>query len=198
MSSTPAVSPFYGEGADRLFTIYHDVTHEGSNRPTHDPHVAHSTQVVGKRNQRRGYRSKTPPRVPAHHSGPGPITPRAYMWPMPGGSCRCTKIGVPFCTPLLVRGQSQPHARGDAWRGRRSKDYQSHAQDKKHEELRGEVKLPRQGPCRGGLHGPGKSLAGATCPTPAEPPPLSLRVPTPLRHRNQGLGGASMVACRYL
>ena len=41
MSSAPAVIPFYGEGAGRLFTIYYDVTHEGSNRPTHDPHVTH-------------------------------------------------------------------------------------------------------------------------------------------------------------
>ena len=28
MSSAPAVIPFYGEGAGRLFTIYCDVTHE--------------------------------------------------------------------------------------------------------------------------------------------------------------------------
>ena len=42
---------------------------------------------------------------------------------------------------------------------------------------------------------PGKSLAGATCPTPARPPPLSLRVPTPSttleprlgRHRHGGM-----------
>ena len=51
--SAPVVIPFYGEGAGRLFTIYRDVTHEGSNpHVTHDPHVAHSTRVVGKRNWR--------------------------------------------------------------------------------------------------------------------------------------------------
>ena len=48
-------SLFYGEGAGRHFTIYCDVTHDGSNRPTHDPHithdphVVHSTRVMGKR-----------------------------------------------------------------------------------------------------------------------------------------------------
>ena len=58
MSSAPMVIPFYGEGVGRLFTIYYDVTHEGSNRPKHDPHimhdshVAHSTRVVGKCNWR--------------------------------------------------------------------------------------------------------------------------------------------------
>ena len=39
MRSVPAVFPFYGEGAGRLFTIYHDVTQACNNRPTHDPHV---------------------------------------------------------------------------------------------------------------------------------------------------------------
>ena len=43
----------------------------------------------------------------------------------------------------------------------------------------GKVDSPRQDPCRGGLRGPGKSLAEATCPTPARPPPVSLRVMTP-------------------
>jgi glycosyltransferase involved in cell wall biosynthesis len=32
-------------------------------------------------------------------------------------ACRCTKVGVLPCTPLLVRGQSQPHACSRAWRG---------------------------------------------------------------------------------
>ena len=41
MSSAPAVIPFYGEGAGRLFPIYCDVTHACRNRPTHDPHVTH-------------------------------------------------------------------------------------------------------------------------------------------------------------
>ena len=104
MSSAPAVFPFYGEGAGRLFTIYDDVTQAGSNRPTHDPHVTHSTRVVGKRNWRRSYCGKTLPRVPAYCFGPGPTTLCAYMWPMPRGSCRCTKLWV-LLYPLLVHGQ---------------------------------------------------------------------------------------------
>ena len=63
MSSAPAFFPFYGEGAGRLFTIYHDVTHERSNRPTRDPHVVHSTQVMGKRNEQESYCGKTSPHV---------------------------------------------------------------------------------------------------------------------------------------
>src|SRR3989337_1446967 len=76
-------------------------------------HVARSTRVVGKRSGLNSYYGKNPPRLPAHHSGPSPTTRRAYVWPMPGGSCRCTKVGVLLLTPLLVHGQSesrpQPH-----------------------------------------------------------------------------------------
>ena len=94
MSSAPAVFPFYGEGAGRLFTICHDAMRACSNRPTHDPHITHSTQVVGKRNRRRSYRSKTLPRMPVHRSGTGPTALCAYVWPRPGGSYRCTNIGA--------------------------------------------------------------------------------------------------------
>ncbi len=111
MSSVPAVFSFYGEGAGRLFTIYHDVTQACSNRPTHDPHVTHSTRVVGKRNWRRSYHSKTLPRVPVHRSGPGPTMLCAYVWPRPGGSCRCTKVGALLLTPLLMHGQLEPRPR---------------------------------------------------------------------------------------
>ena len=52
---------FYGEDADRLFTINHGVTQACCGHPTHDPHVTHSTRVVGKRNWRGSYYSEPPP-----------------------------------------------------------------------------------------------------------------------------------------
>ena len=127
-------------------------------------HVARSTWVVGKRSGREVTTVKIPPRLPAHRSGPGTTTCRAYMWPRPGGSCRCTKVGVPFCTPLLVRGLSQPHAPDHAWRGSGSKGTrrpdQRQARNTKSRRARwtpparplpGRPPQPRQEPCRGNL-----------------------------------------------
>src|SRR3990170_2979519 len=74
-------------------------------------HVAHSTRVVGKRSGLNSYYGKNPPRLPAHHSGPSPTTRRAYVWPRPGGSCWCTKVGALLLTPLLLHGQSEPRPR---------------------------------------------------------------------------------------
>ena len=55
MSSGPAVSKRH---ASRLFTIHREVTQACCDRPTHDPHVTHSTRVVGKHNEKGSYRSK--------------------------------------------------------------------------------------------------------------------------------------------
>ena len=58
-------------------------------------------------------------------------------------------------------------------------DYQSSAETRgaKSEEAR--WVSPGKSLAGDDLRCPGKSLAGATYPTPARPPPLSLRVPTP-------------------
>ena len=169
MSSAPAVFPFYGEGAGRLFTIYCDVTQACCNRPTHDPHVTHSTRVMGKRNWRGSYYGKTPPRSPAHRSGPGPITRRAYVWPRPRGSCRCTKVGALLLTPLLVHGQSEPRATaalgkaGEVNRGRTIETKQAkRRQGQDHREQMDEAGFP------------GKTLAGAASAAPARPLPGQL------------------------
>ena len=74
-------------------------------------HDTHSTRVVGKRSGQKNCYGKNPPRLPAHRSGPGPTMCRAYVWPRPGGSCRCTKVGALLLTPLLVHGQSEPRPR---------------------------------------------------------------------------------------
>ena len=207
MRNEPTVFPFYGEGAGRLFTIYYDVTHEGSDRPTHaphimhDPHVAHSTQVVGKRNERGSYCGKnSSARVPAHHSGPGPITLRAYMWPRPGGSCRCTKVGVLFLHPFTC---ARVVATPRPWPPLAAQRKQNHTTTRptprqKHKEQRGEE------------NSPGKALAWAASTALARALPRQLARHQQSRHPraqefqhhqphwNQGLGGASVVACRSL
>ena len=105
----------------------------------------------------------------------------------------------PF-VPLYLCTGSRSYTCGRARQGRGSKDTRLSRQrpSQKHKEQRDKVGFPRQEPCRGGLRIAGKSLAGATYPTPARPPPLSLRVPTPTTHWNEGSGRASMVACRSL
>ena len=49
-----------------------------------------------------------------------------------------------------------------------AQDNQGNAKTRNTKRKGGKVDSPRQEPCRGGLRGPGKSLAGATCPMPAE------------------------------
>ena len=83
--------------------------------------------------------------------------------------------------PLYLCTGSRSHTCGHAWwgRGRKGTRLPRQHPSQRHEKQRGKMDFPRQHPCRGGLHSPGKSLAGATCQTPARPPPLSLRVLTP-------------------
>ena len=94
MSSDPTVFLFYGKDAGRLFTIHRGVTQACCNHSTHDPHVTHSLRVGGSTTGEGVTTVKTLPRVPAHRSGPGPTTLRAYVWPRPGGSCRCIEVGA--------------------------------------------------------------------------------------------------------
>ena len=128
-------------------------------------HDERSTRVVGKHSGQKSYYSKNPPRLPAHRSGPGPTTRCAYVWPRPGGSCRCTKVGALLFTPLLVHGQSEPHLRPHLAGQReepKAQDKQSNARTKytKSERARwtpparplpGQPPRPRQEPCRGNL-----------------------------------------------
>ena len=78
--------------------------------------------------------------------------------------CWCTKVGVPFCTPLLVHGQSQPRICGHAWRRRGSKDPRlpehSQARNMKSRRARwtpperplpGQPTQPQREPCRSNL-----------------------------------------------
>ena len=134
-------------------------------------HVTRSTRVVGKRSGRNSYYGKNPPHLPAHRSGPSPTTRGAYVWPRPRGSCRCTKVGALLLTPLLVHGQSEPRAtaarsRAEEWSRREAEaqDGKSNANTKDTKERKGEVDSPGKILAGAGLYGPGKNLAGATCP----------------------------------
>ena len=190
MSSAPAVIPFYGEGAGRLFTIHHDVMHACGNRPMHDPHVKHDPPCrafnagCGEAQRTENYCGKNPPRLPAHRSGPGPTTRRAYVWPRPGGSCRCTKVGALLLTPLLVRGQSEPRARHDHTQ-------QGKGGEPEHKTVKATPRPETPKSKRARWTSPGRTLAGAAAAAPARAlpgrlaqhqqsaPPLSPRVPTP-------------------
>ena len=151
----------------------------------------HLTQIMEKRNWRRSYCSKTLPRVLMHRSRPSPINcPCLYVAHARGLLWVYKSRGL--SVPLYLCTGSRSHTCGHAWHGRRSRGTRLPRQcsSQKHEEQRGEMDLPRQHPCRGGLHSPGKSLAGATCPTPARPPPLSLRALTPSTVSRPRLRGA--------
>ena len=96
-------------------------------------------------------------------------------------SCRCTKVGVLFVPLYLCAGsRSHPPAATLGRAGEtKAQDNQSNAKTRARG-AKGQGGLsPWQEPCRGSLRSPGKNLAGATCPTLAKLPPLSLRVPTP-------------------
>ena len=173
MSSGPAVSKRH---ASRLFTVHHKVTPACFRHArAHDPHVARSTRVVGKRSGRNSGRGKNPPQLPAHRSGPGPTTCCAYVWPRPGGSCRCTKVGALLLTPLLVHGQSEPPA--TATHNRAGKGSRREAEGTRQTKQRqgprpqrsdGRSRFPRQGPLPGQPQRPRQDPCRGSSPTPAE------------------------------
>src|SRR4051812_734653 len=63
------------------------------------PHAAPHAGVVGSTAREESYRGKNRPACPRTVFGPSPTTRCAYVWPRPGGSCRCTKRGVHFLYP---------------------------------------------------------------------------------------------------
>ena len=78
--------------------------------------------------------------------------------------------GSPFAPLYLCMGsQSRAHGHTKQGRGGMPEHKTTKATPRPEtQRARGRGGLPRQDPCRGGLRSPGKSLAGATCPTPAE------------------------------
>ena len=167
-----------GKARATSFPINCDVTHVCGCCPTyashvmraHDPHVARSTWVVGKRSGRNSGRGKNPPQLPAHRSGPGPTTCCAYVWPRPGGSFRCTKVGALLLTPLLVHGQSEPPATATHRHGRKGKPERSrsHKENKATTRTRAtKIRWTEQ-------VSPARILAGAALAAPARPLPEEL------------------------
>ena len=149
--------------------LYRDVTHACENRPTHAPHVTHDPPRCafnagwGEAQRTKGYRGKNPPCLPAHRSGPGPTTCRAYVWPRPGGSCRCTKVGAllfyPFtCARTVGAAPTATLSRAEEG-SRRHKAIRGNAKTQSKRArwtpparpLPGQPPRPRQEPCRGNL-----------------------------------------------
>ena len=168
-------------------------------------HVARSTRVVGKRSGRNSYYGKNPPHLPAHRSGPGPTTRRAYVWPRPGGSCRCTKVGALLLTPLLVHGQSEPRttatlsrAEEGSRREAEAQDNQGNAKTRNTGEQEGEVDSLSKILAEAASAAPASPFAGATRPHQWREPPLNPRPPMSTTTLDQGSRGTSMVACRSL
>ena len=135
-------------------------------------HVTRSTRVVGKISGRRNYCGKNPPNLPAHRSGPSPTMHHAYVWPRPGGSYRCTKVGALLLHPFTCEqaGRATPTAAvSRAEEGSQSTRRPKQRQDRRRKESKkARWTPPRQDPCRGGFRSLGKILAGATCLAPAE------------------------------
>ena len=115
-----------GKARAASFPIKCDTTHACGRYPSHASHVTRAHTTPTSRTQCGSWGSATSegvtavqtlPRVPVHRSGPGPTTLRAYVWPRPGGSCRCTKVGAflyPFtcaravvATPVAVLGEAE-------------------------------------------------------------------------------------------
>ena len=148
------------------------MTHVCRKRPTHDPHVTHDpprrafNAGPGESQRTNSYYGKNPPHLPAHGSGPSPTTGHAYVWPRPGGSCRCTKVGAlllhPFTCARIIR--AAPTATlSRAEEGRRStlRPKRRHDQGRKESKrarwtpparpFPGWLLQPRQDHCRGNL-----------------------------------------------
>ena len=146
-------------------------------RPCHaHPSTPHRARGSSEAQRAKSFTVVKTPHLPAHRFGPGPTTCRAYVWPRPGGSCRCTKVGALLLTPLLVHGQSEPCAaatpsragegsRREAKGTRRSEATpRPETQDSKGARwtpparpLPGRPPRPQQGACRGKLPDAGRA-----------------------------------------
>lgn len=107
---------------------------------------------------------------------------RAYVWPRPGGSCRCTKVGALLFTPLLLHGQSEPRPRPQQAGQRReagAQGNQSDAKTERHKEQEGEVDSTRKTLAGAASAAPVRALPGQLARRQKSEPPLSPRVPTP-------------------
>ena len=165
------------------------MTHVCGNCPTHDPHVTHDPPRCafnagrGEAQRTNNYYGKNMPHLPAHRSGPGPTTRRAYVWPRPGGSYRCTKIGAHLCTPfscaraVRVAPTATPSRMREVSQGKiEAQDNRSNTKAKT-TKSRGMKQVP-----------PARPLPGQRAPLEQREPPLSPRSPTPSSMWGQGSG----------
>ena len=87
---TAPVSSAYKEGRGGRFTL------PNKQPPTISPTMPHSTRAI--MGERGGYGARFGVAQPACAralSWACPNSARHRVWPRPGGSCRCTRIGVP-------------------------------------------------------------------------------------------------------
>ena len=107
VSSAPTIIPTYG-GKMRAasFHINCDVTHAHGKQPhacrpchTRLPTPRHALEAWEAQRAKRLTAVKTAPPARAPFLGLAQRRDCAYVWPRPGGSCRCTKRGVHFLYP---------------------------------------------------------------------------------------------------
>ena len=113
-AAPPCLPPFIGKA--RTAPFYYDVTHARraqphACRPRHArlPTPSHAREAWEAQRVKKLTTVKTTPPARASFLGLAQRRNCAYVWPRPGGSCRCTKReGYTFCTPITVHGQSEP------------------------------------------------------------------------------------------
>ena len=148
---TAPVSSAYKEGRGRRFAL------PNKEPPTISPTTPHSTRAV--RGGRGGYGVRYGVTQAARARAlfwAWPNSARHRVWPRPGGSCRCTKVGALLLTPLLVHGQSEPPAAATHNRARKGSRREAEGtrqtrqcQGPRPQSAYGRSRFPRQGPFRG-------------------------------------------------
>ena len=171
MSSGPAVSKRH---TSRLFTVHRKMTPACFRHArAHDPHVARSTQVVGSAADRAVTKVKSAPPARAPFSACPNNVSCLCMAQARGLLSVCKSRGSPFdpftCARAVRAAPTAALSRAveGSLRETGAQDNQGNAKTRNTKEQEGEPPS-QQGPCRGGLRGPGKSPAGATCPTPTK------------------------------
>ena len=152
------------------------------------PHAAPRAGSMGSTAREETYRGKNHPACPRTVFGPSPTTRCAYVWPRPGGSCQCTKEGAHLCTPLPVRGQSEPRPRSSVvpLEPFKNKVFKLRRQGPGKRSLLGRPTKALQGTCRDApctparQQGPGKRSLPRK-PTKVPRGPVSDKLPDPTR-----------------
>ena len=164
------------------FHINCDVTHALGKQPhacrprhTRLPTPRHAREAWEAQRMKRLTAVKTAPPARAPFLGLAQRRDCAYVWPRPGGSCRCTKRGAHICTPFSCAWAVRAMPTATPSKMREVSQGKAEAQEKKNDaktkttKSKGdEADPPARSLPGGGFSKPGKTLAVAARPTPTE------------------------------